>query len=125
MIHSWFSARGDGADVTPEQIKQQTTVGRDEYQTQTFNARPKLHQTEETPATSTTDNEQPASEQPRRRRSKPKKEPTVALYLKVPADVARNLRLKACAEESSQSEIAAEALRVHCGEWARPYQRSA
>jgi len=110
--------------MTPEQINQLTTVGRDEYQSQTFNARPKIHQPAEKPATTAAENEQPASEPPRRRRIKPKKEPTVALYLKVPADVARNLRLKACAEELNQSQIAAEALRLHCGEWARPYQRS-
>jgi len=111
--------------MTSGQFNQPTTVERDEYQPQTFSVRPKIHQPAEKPATSAVSSEQPASEPPRRRRSKPKKEPTVALYLKVPADVARNLRLKACAEESNQSEIAAEALRLHCGEWARPYQRSA
>jgi len=110
--------------MTPGQINPPTTVDRDEYQPQTFNVRPKIHQPAEKPATSAVSSEQPASEQPRRRRSKPKKEANVGLYLRVPADVARNLKLKACAEELSQSQIAAEALRLHCGEWARPYQRS-
>jgi len=111
--------------MTPEQIKQQTTVQQDAYQPQTFSVRPKLHQADDKPATSIVENEQPASEPPRRRRSKSKKEPTVALYLKVPADVARNLRLMAVAEDRNQSDVAAEALKLHCGEWTAPYRRTA
>jgi len=111
--------------MTPEEIRQQNVDRSDEYQPQSFQLRPRVHQTDDKPETPAVENEHPTSEPPRRRRSKPKKEPTVALYLKVPADVARNLKLKACAEDCTISEIAAQSLKLHCGEWTAPYQRSA
>jgi hypothetical protein len=60
----------------------------------------------------------------RRKASKPK-ESTVALYLRVPASVARNLKLAAVAEDITMSDIVSRMLEQHLGTWVAPYRKSA
>lgn len=68
--------------------------------------------------------EKPIEETPKPRRNRTRKTPSVAVYLKLPADLAKSLRLMAMAEDTTQSSIAEQALRDHVGEWVLPYRKN-
>lgn len=60
-----------------------------------------------------------------RRKASKAKESTVALYLRVPASVARNLKFAAVAEDLTMSDIVARLLEQHLGTWVAPYRKAA
>ena len=60
-----------------------------------------------------------------RRKPSKAKESTVALYLRVPASVARNLKFAAVAEDLTMSDIVAKMLEQHLGTWVAPYRKAA
>lgn len=60
-----------------------------------------------------------------RRKPAKAKESTVALYLRVPASVARNLKFAAVAEDLTMSDIVAKMLEQHLGTWVAPYRKAA
>jgi len=68
--------------------------------------------------------EKPADETPKPRRTRARKTPNQAVYLKLPADLVKSLKLMALAEDRTQSDIAAEALKEFVGEWVSPYRKN-
>ena len=59
-----------------------------------------------------------------RRTPRKKAETTVPLYVRVPASVAKNLKLMALAEDCTQSDIVSRLLGEHVGQWVAPYRKS-
>ena len=62
-----------------------------------------------------------AASRPAKRR---KAVPTVALYVRIPATLQRNLKLMAVAEDTTISQLVADMLRAHVGIWVEPYKRA-
>jgi hypothetical protein len=48
----------------------------------------------------------------------------VALYVRIPATLQRNLKLMAVAEDTTISQLVADMLRAHVGIWVEPYKRA-
>ena len=63
----------------------------------------------------------PSRSRPAKRR---KAVPTVALYVRIPATLQRNLKLMAVAEDTTISQLVADMLRAHVGIWVEPYKRA-
>jgi len=68
--------------------------------------------------------EKPADDTPKPRRPRARKSPKQAVYLKLPSDLVKSLKLMALAEDRTQSDIASEALREFVGEWVSPYRKN-
>ena len=66
----------------------------------------------------------PADDSSARRTPRKKAETTVPLYVRVPASVAKNLKLMALAEDCTQSDIVSRLLGEHVGQWVAPYRKS-
>ena len=63
----------------------------------------------------------PSRSRPAKRR---KAVPTVALYVRIPATLQRNLKLMAVAEDTTISQLVADILKANIGVWVEPYRRA-
>jgi hypothetical protein len=64
------------------------------------------------------------TEPPKPRRPRVRKQPNQAIYMKLPSDLVKNLKLMAVAEDRTQSDIASQAIREFVGEWVSPYKKN-
>jgi len=66
----------------------------------------------------------PARQEEEKPATRQKRETTVPLYVRIPERLHRNLKLRACAEDRSISDLVAELLAENLGEWVSPHRRN-
>jgi hypothetical protein len=100
-----------------------TTYVPDRFQAVGF-GQPPVRTPQPAPAALVEPAEVTTTEPPKPRRPRVRKQPNQAIYMKLPSDLVKNLKLMAVAEDRTQSDIASQAIREFVGEWVSPYKKN-